>query len=178
MDIGFGLLEEDQRTRMLTAWRCPYDVAVATKRFTSVQTLCFVSKMKKADTSRDHRGCREDFCKWDYIKENEYITLHCREGCDFRGISMEVRNLEEHLTAGRLPLLTVKNFDRSLEDVSIEIVGYTGKERYVAISHIWTYGLGNPFANSLPRCHIAQLGKLIPDLGRSLKVKPNTHKGK
>lgn len=28
--------------------------------------------MKKADTSRDHRSCREDFYKSNYIKENEY----------------------------------------------------------------------------------------------------------
>ena len=47
-------------------------MTVAKEQFTSVQTLCFVSIMKKADTSRDHRSCREDFYKSNYIKENEY----------------------------------------------------------------------------------------------------------
>ena len=170
MDIGVGLFEEDRRTRMLKAGWCPYDVAVAKERFTSVQTLYFVSMMKKADTFRDHHGCRDDFCKWNQIKNNEYKTLHCRENCACGDISMEVRDLEEHLSTGRLPLLTVKNFNRSLEDVSIEVVRYTGKEKYVAISHVWAYGLGNPVANSLPRCRIAQLGKLVSDLGRSLET--------
>ena len=168
LDIGHGLFEEDRETRMLRAGWCPYDVAAAKERFTSVQTLYFISRMKKADTTRDHKGCQEDFCKWNQIEKNQYKALHCQKDCNCEDVGVEAPDLEEHLTKGRLPLLSIKDFDQGIKGVRIEVSGFVGKERYVAISHVWVYGLGNPFANSLPRCQVAQLGGLVSNLKNAL----------
>ena len=34
----------------------------------------------------------------------------------------------------------------------------------MALSHVWADGLGNPYANALPRCQLSYVGRIIKDL--------------
>ncbi|MCJ1248727.1 hypothetical protein MMC30_005946 [Trapelia coarctata] len=163
-NLGLRLFEQDRKRRMLDAGWCPHDIAVAAERFTSVQTLYFLSRMKKLETERDHRGCLDDMCKWNQISKDEYKTLHVGQDCHCGEISIALSKLENSLMKKRLPLLKLKNVGGHLHELDMEVVEYSGKERYVAISHVWAYGLGNPSANALPRCQVARLGKLLAEL--------------
>ena len=163
-NLGVRLFEDDRRRRMLGAGWCPYDIAVAAERFTSVQTLYFLSRMKKLDAQRDHRRCQRDMCKWNQISKDEYKTLHVEHGCQCGDISAPLAEIEKSLFKRRIPLLKLKNISGPLDQFGVEIVEHSGKERYVAISHVWAYGLGNPSANALPRCQVARLGKMLAEL--------------
>lgn len=50
--------------------------------------------------------------------------------------------------------------------VSYKIVDVT-RRPFIAISHVWSHGLGNPAVNALPRCQIQYLFKLIKAMGRA-----------
>ncbi|MCJ1431097.1 hypothetical protein MMC27_000447 [Xylographa pallens] len=159
--LGLHLFEQNRKERMLSAGWCSNDIAIAAERFSSVQTLYFLSRMRKLDAQRDHHGCRHDMCKWNQISKDEYQTLHVSQTCHCPDITPPVHELELCLSSHRLPLLKLKNIHGDLHKLQIEVVEYSGKERYVAISHVWAYGLGNPITNGLPRCQVAHLGELI-----------------
>ena len=159
--LGLHLFEQNRKERMLSAGWCSNDIEIAAERFSSVQTLYFLSRMRKLDAQRDHHGCRHDMCKWNQISKDEYQTLHLRQTCHCPDITPPVHELELCLSRHRLPLLKLKNIHGELHKVQIEVVEYSGKEKYVAISHVWAYGLGNPITNALPRCQVAHLGELI-----------------
>lgn len=48
--------------------------------------------------------------------------------------------------------------------MSIDVVASTDSTSYVALSHVWAEGLGNPTATALPRCQLSRLKTLIDNL--------------
>jgi hypothetical protein len=50
--------------------------------------------------------------------------------------------------------------DESTAELSVKLVESTGDICYVAISHVWADGLGNPFGNALPKCQLIGLQNL------------------
>jgi hypothetical protein len=50
--------------------------------------------------------------------------------------------------------------DESTAELKIELIESTGDICYVAISHVWADGLGNPFGNALPKCQLLGLQNL------------------
>ncbi|MCJ1383394.1 hypothetical protein MMC17_006508 [Xylographa soralifera] len=171
--LGLHLFEPNRKERMLSAGWCSNDIAIAAERFSSVQTLYFLSRMKKLDAQRDHHGCQDDMCKWNQIKKDEYQTLHVRQACHCPDITLPLHEIELCLSKHRLPLLRLKNFLGDLHELRIEVVEYSGNEKYVAISHVWAYGLGNPIANTLPRCQMARLGELMVTLNSTATDESN-----
>ena len=43
---------------------------------------------------------------------------------------------------------------------------------YVAISHVWAHGMGNPKENSLPRCQVSRLNRLCAKVGVKSFLQP------
>ena len=160
-DLGLWLFEDARRARMLAAGWCPNDIAISIQRFSSIQTLYFLSRMKKLDSQRDHKGCRNELCKWSQIRKEEYKTFHVEPMCHCQHFIMKPEDLKRCLSKKCLPLLKVTSIGNQLQEVHVEVVEYSGMEQYVAISHVWAYGMGNPFANSLPGCQMKRLGELI-----------------
>lgn len=73
----------------------------------------------------------------------------------------------EILHSGEIPIIKVvenaaKNFDIVVERSRCNS---DGKPRpYVALSHVWSDGLGNPHNNSLPRCQLRRLQSFVNEL--------------
>ncbi|MCJ1289463.1 hypothetical protein MMC34_000995 [Xylographa carneopallida] len=162
--LGLHLFEQNRKERMLSAGWCSNDIAIAAERFSSVQTLYFLSRMKKLDAQRDHHGYQDNMCKWNQIKKDQYQTLHVSQTCHCADIILPLHEIELCLSRHRLPLLKLKSVLGDPHELQIEIVEYSGNEKYVAISHVWAYGLGNPIANALPRCQVTHLRKMMGGL--------------
>ena len=176
-DLGLWLFEDARRVRMLAAGWCPNDIAISVQRFSSIQTLYFLSRMKKLDSQRDHEGCRNELCKWSQIQKEDYKTLHVEPTCHCKHFTMKPEDLKRCLSKKCLPLLKVKDIGNDLHQVQVQVVEYSGKEQYVAISHVWAYGMGNPSANSLPECQIKRLGELISTLrSTAAEIEDQKHK--
>ncbi|MDI1486487.1 MAG: hypothetical protein OHK93_005717 [Ramalina farinacea] len=69
------------------------------------------------------------------------------------------------LRNGDIPLIAM---DTSTSPSQMEVVRYKEQSEYcndyVAISHVWSDGLGNPKANSLPRCQLDHIQHLVNKL--------------
>ena len=114
-----------------------------------------------------------------------YHTEHvpgCNE-CDELPVNQS--QMQQILERGYLPLLlsaspgsktdtrTAQGIDDDDKHKPTDELPLTSTEtygRYVCISHVWSDGLGNPHANSIPRCQYERLSAMIDRLYPSLKM--------
>ena len=163
-----GFYTEEIKERMVEANWCPNDFARVRAKFNSIQLLFYYSRMKKPSSELHHRNCTEDRCVAHSINLSQYRTRHC-EGCEEEGIcedvSIDNQPIMNILQSGALPLLLIKRRTDEPRKVSVELCSSenTGNN-YVAISHVWADGMGNPKANSLPQCQLARLSDIVDSM--------------
>lgn len=69
-----------------------------------------------------------------------------------------------------LPVLELRK-EPSSPNVQLKAVPYHDGVSYIALSHVWADGMGNPTANTLPRCQIDRLHGLLTALSGQSSVK-------
>lgn len=119
----------------------------------------FLSNVQKGECH--HRVCTETQCLAFQIQKSSYRTVHTNDGCNchFRGFKETA--LEMILETGDLPLVA---WDRHKKVV--DLIPGRFDTKYVAISHVWSDGLGNPHENTMPSCQLQTLNKLVQSLYR------------
>ncbi|KAF5609969.1 heterokaryon incompatibility protein [Fusarium tjaetaba] len=114
-------------------------------------------------TSDSRRSlCTVFKCAHRQLIEDEYERKHV-EGCQgCQDVAADPEDLHRIIERGKIPLiLSIDEEDSSETVVFIEAEPDIA---YVAISHVWSDGLGNPQRNALPRCQLLRLSKLIRNL--------------
>ena len=103
---------------------------------------------------------------------NRFLRNRCR-ACKTQGVEGEQCECEfvgageaaGVLHCGKIPLL--RYTDQMLEVLHLDPMNNTinGKPTaFIAISHVWADGLGNPRANALPSCQLSRLQKIVNGL--------------
>ena len=113
-----------------------------------------------------HDHCTPSICVAANIDQTNYSIYHvpwkclCLESeCDHKQGTcgcLRVPFPESHLQTAFLddgfPLIRVRLFEDQ-----IDIVRYSPGVKYVALSHVWSDGRGNPFENAMPICQLREL---------------------
>ena len=163
-----GFYMEEIKEKMIEANWCPNDFARVRAKFNSIQLLFYYSRMKKPLSKLHHRTCTEDHCVAHSINISQYRTRHC-EGCEegeiCEDVSIDNQHIMNILQSGALPLLLIKRRIDEPPKVSVELCSSANTgNNYVAISHVWADGMGNPNANSLPQCQLARLSDIVDSM--------------
>ena len=108
-----------------------------------------------------HRRCNNDRCLAYQNDLTTYQTKHVT-GCNCEQLSIDTKRLNEIVEDGSLPLLRIQE-GHTLDELSLELVCSQPTSRYIALSHVWADGLGNPYKNALPRCQLEFLRRKIKD---------------
>ncbi|KAJ5177527.1 uncharacterized protein N7500_000226 [Penicillium coprophilum] len=109
---------------------------------------------------KSHRHCKKTRCVANNIDESDYVTRHVQEDCTCSHLQANVEQLHTILQDGGVPLLMITpngEDDLGNENFKIEIVRKRIDKQYLAISHVWSDGLGNTEGNSLPHCQLRVL---------------------
>ena len=108
--------------------------------------------------------CTSQRC-WFQIDEENYQTKHTVDGCicAFLGPSSRMKDI---VRQGGTPLLRL-TYDRNGR-TSLNIEEATTASKYIAISHVWSGGLGNPGGNQLPICQLRQLAGNLDKVSRMI----------
>jgi hypothetical protein len=123
--------------------------------------------MDKSMPRKDHSRCTTDTCINYQIDPGSYELAHYGDGCRCAKLEINSSLITEILMKGdSIPLLKVIPGD-DLGKLNIEIVESSSNTPYVALSHVWADGLGNPSSNSLHRCQLARLKDLLERLDTS-----------
>lgn len=106
--------------------------------------------------------CTKFKCSAYQLHEETYRTKHV-EGCPgCYDIVADEREIFRILKSGCIPLIL--SIDSEDENRHVTLVESGPDVEYVAISHVWSDGLGNVQRNALPRCQMLHLSNLIRSL--------------
>ncbi|KAF2716588.1 hypothetical protein K431DRAFT_350225 [Polychaeton citri CBS 116435] len=105
--------------------------------------------LNESPTRTEHRLCSESRCQAYELREKEYETKHVSKSCVCNHLEVKTSTVINILGKGQIPLVQVGR--------GVHIVPAESGSQYVAISHVWSDGLGNPRANAIPACQLIRL---------------------
>ncbi|KAI1750278.1 hypothetical protein F4782DRAFT_509859 [Xylaria castorea] len=106
--------------------------------------------------------CTTDGCAARKFQDTTYSTKHA-DGCDgCHDVVADPQQLAVILESGQIPLIL--SIDDEDESETITLVEAEADMAYVAISHVWSDGLGNVQRNSIPWCQLRRLSRLTRSL--------------
>ncbi|KAL2064426.1 hypothetical protein VTL71DRAFT_4920 [Oculimacula yallundae] len=114
--------------------------------------------------SNSHMNCTARACSRLFHDVSRLHAQHNLDECngDCQMLGFDELELIGILRDGGIPGISC--VDRKGDIGDFEIVDVTGRQ-YIAISHVWSHGLGNPNQNALPLCQIERLFKYIQSIG-------------
>ncbi|EXL42637.1 hypothetical protein FOCG_15089 [Fusarium oxysporum f. sp. radicis-lycopersici 26381] len=152
---------------------CPYQVETCDREYLSQGNLglrWYLTFLDRRGIPGDHSKCTTEKCVGYQVDESTYETKHLFDrDCDCELISLsqgfEVNLVLSCVRRGGTPLIRV---DWPFVRIFQMGVDEGPTPPYVAISHVWSEGMGNPRENALPRCQLSNLqysaSKSCPDI--------------
>lgn len=139
---------------------CPHHLATIDER-SSVVTLHYLAGL--ARPIGPHRHCTSQFCSANILDPSEYKTKHVDDDCDCSFIEPDTAEIRRAINVGDVPVVRA-----SLRETTIHIDTQRAAfdVPYVAISHVWSGGLGNQWTSSLPVCQLRRIYHLLRVLTR------------
>lgn len=152
------------RQRCLRNGWCPFQIANLWGQYLP-STAYYLSSLPREPTfgGVKHNECNERRCKTTSIDPSTYKPQHA-ESCSAhdglcRMVGVRSSEVAECIKRGRIPLIT---FEESVDgNLRPKIVESCSGLRYVALSHVWSGGLGNVNMNSMFCCQIRKLYNLL-----------------
>lgn len=111
-----------------------------------------------------HEKCCNEECVALQTSESNYKVKHtedCLQGASCTDIVIEQSKISSILYSGGIPVIYVRIFPEDGSPPKARVFDYNSNHiEYVAFSHVWAHGLGNPRQNALPSCQILHLKNL------------------
>jgi hypothetical protein len=144
--------------KMLEAGWCPNEVE-RFKMMLSPLTQLYALGLRRPNKFK-HESCTPFECRANDFDTATYRTEHVQADCQCQFLSVDVdaiRKILEKEVPG-IPLIEIKQRSGSVPE--LKVVEYQWNKRYVAISHVWSDGMGNCDQNALPQCHLTKIWDL------------------
>lgn len=153
---------DEMAASMVRNGLCPTDVAKWRTKSDAFQELYYLSKLQQP-IARDHSECVGSSCVAQKYNMSDGSAVHRCEDGDCGMLHVNLDALKDVLDDGFIGLLSSRGgYDPAT--MTVEIVSSKISRGYIALSHVWADGLGNPAANSLPRCQLSYLGSIVKQL--------------
>jgi hypothetical protein len=145
--------------RLLGSRWCPNQINMLACTM-DVPSLYYASLLGPDASGKNHSACTDDLCKANQIDQSRYKTAHVYEDCQCEFVGASSHELANIVQDEQIPVIDMaSNGDREKRNIRIRTLR-DGME-YVALSHVWADGLGNPNANSLPMCQLTRLSEYV-----------------
>jgi hypothetical protein len=195
--INFMRPVELLQERFLQLGWCPHEhKMLCGLSMHETQALFVASRLKRTFSSRElsHVACSSDRCSASFINPETYITRHtsrCRDNSKCRFLGFDSGYLAQQIEEGRVPLVRLDSIihegrehmhpepgheeSEPIPPVQERLeMQHAGSGDYIALSHVWSHGLGNPVSNTLPTCQLRHLKAVATQMlrGRALATEP------
>ncbi len=117
---------------------------------------------RKTSEKTTHELCSSKHCQAYNSAQETYITSHTVSSCQCSFIAAPTEQLDEIIRSGGVPLVSLH--EASHGKLAIRVHTSEASSQYTAISHVWSGGLGNVHANSLPLCQLKYLNHCLSRL--------------
>ncbi|KAF8848026.1 hypothetical protein BDZ45DRAFT_733208 [Acephala macrosclerotiorum] len=150
--------------RMIADGFCPR--AIHRLRPTMLLIGTYLSSQLQFHTREpSHSACTASTCTSDHMVDSNYTRCHAETDCsckDLLDASVSAR-VQSILKDGGIPVLRLIVSSAS-EKIDIEVLPADPERPYVAFSHVWSDGLGNPDSNELYECQWRRLQHLADQI--------------
>ncbi|THV03940.1 hypothetical protein K435DRAFT_747127 [Dendrothele bispora CBS 962.96] len=106
--------------------------------------------------SEGHGACTTRVCKLHNIDPSTYENKHVTSDCNCAYLKPSTDGVMKSLQDGRIPIMVFDNGTLVVNDSS--------QMPYVAISHVWSDGMGSTTEVGIPKCQVEQLASLTHQL--------------
>ncbi|KFY92248.1 hypothetical protein V500_04235 [Pseudogymnoascus sp. VKM F-4518 (FW-2643)] len=152
-------------TRMLEDGWCPSHVEMLAGDVDAA-AMYFANLLGPPKVEKDHSRCSNDKCMADQIDEAEYTTAHTTENCTCDFVSPDIGQVGLILDSGNIPYVSI-SVSATQDNLILDVEEFQAGRNYVAMSHVWSGGLGNPTSNSLPKCQLIYIRDLVASLSEA-----------
>ncbi|KAL8723901.1 MAG: hypothetical protein Q9181_007091 [Wetmoreana brouardii] len=142
---------------------CPSEIKRIRGIFGHTQTYHLLSWMDRSEPIERHDDCTDRDCRASHNNLERYATKHTSDTCRCTNYVVNVLDVFSVLARGSLPILRI-SLGATVDDVKVAVLAASPNIKYVALSHVWSDGLGNPNSNSLPKCQLRRLHVLMSRL--------------
>lgn len=149
-------------SRMRDAGWCPSEISMVSERM-SPSSLYYVSSLRRYQIRKDHKHCTEQLCTANQIDSSGYKNTHTDKNCVCNHIRVPVEQIVSIIASGGIPIITITQPQDDVKP-SVEVSRFRHNQHYIAVSHVWSDGLGNVDTNSLPICQLHRLKKLLDEV--------------
>ncbi|KAL9085778.1 MAG: hypothetical protein Q9165_007410 [Trypethelium subeluteriae] len=153
--------------RMVSMGWCPHAAASMKKSaFPVLQVIHFCTNLRRYG-ALDHKDCTRETCQ---ASAGSSVARH-KSTCEYPAVDCNAFAVEGDLMkemlhiiqVDGLPLLKMRNHGDKLE---IHLVPRKKGDNYIALSHVWSDGMGNKSSNSLPWCQLESLHSKLSKIPR------------
>lgn len=149
-----------RRNMMQNGW-CPHDITMVEYQHASeLSGRWHLEHMSTRDSPDVHASCSSKRCQHMQINISDYQPQHITHDCSCKSVGPSHSDIMACLSENDIPVLEIID-EQNLELRVHGLRALPEDTSYVALSHIWADGLGNPIENSLPSCQVRRLAKLI-----------------
>lgn len=141
---------------------CPFIVA-GVEEEGSVALKYYFATMGAPLVKRNHRRCSDYECKAKDFLPKELQHAEGCNGCSLSSIVME--ELRDLIKRDQTPIIQfVTTGEPTGNEARVVVRGADHSTPYVALSHVWMDGLGNPISNSMPYCQLHRIQQMVNSL--------------
>lgn len=164
------------QNRLHTLGWCPNENLMLFKEL-DVTGLFTASLLKRPFSQRlQHQRCSDEECLALQTSETEYKTAHaetCSDNTACPLVVIDQEKLSSILYNGSFPIIHIPLDPEDDTAIEVKVLDSSdGFMEFIAFSHVWAHGMGNPKENSLPRCQVLRLKNLSAQLGVKKFVQP------
>ena len=150
---------------------CPSQIDLVLNGTNTIHAAYFMMHMAQSQVE-GHDKCNKYSCSAYQNDMEEYQSQHVHCDCDCNLLYIEPADLWNILSDDFIPLLRIKG-GPVLSEVSVDVVSSKLAPNYLALSHVWADGLGNPRENALPCCQLNFLREKMDSLRPLLDIPDN-----
>lgn len=148
--------------RLMSDNWCPSEISRSLDQY-SPATLYYASLLKRTTHMRVHDRCTSRKCYAFLVSETTYQTKHVEPECNCSFLGPDIASVVDIIKAGSVPMLTI-DVNRKSNNLQVLVEKYEEGTEYIALSHVWADGLGNPATNTLPSCQLLRLKGILDEL--------------
>ena len=163
-----GSMVELLRHRFQSRGWCPREIQMITQNC-NVSCQLYISQLDRPGDLKDHqiKGCDAEECYAYQVSQIDYRTEHAITGCCCEDVEVDSKLVYAVLQKDKIPVIAIEIQED--DDLKLSVIEADSDAQYIAFSHVWSDGLGNPHKNALPRCQILRLYRYCNQMGSPAK---------
>lgn len=170
--IAPAALMHGLRERFLEAGWCPWEVGMIERHISGrVASLYMAARAPRPFSTKtlDHSKCSADICRELQLDRRTYQVRHtpdCTDPSRCTSCSIDGGLIAELIENGQTPVIRVTQLGHGRAEVEI----MPEQRAFLAISHVWGHGRGNPRENALPSCQLLAIKAAVQSAARSAGI--------